>query len=64
MRRHRARSLQIVLQKNADGWSADEFADAGSPPPAEARRLALFGDARSSAKARDRYAQEVNLQVQ
>lgn len=53
-----------MLQKNADGWSADEFADAGSPPPAEARRLALFGDARSSAKARDRYAQEVNLQVQ
>ncbi len=58
------RSFQVVLQKNTDGWSADEFADSGSPSPAEAGRLALFGDAKAVAKARYRYALEVNRQVQ
>ena len=58
------RSFQVVLQKNTEGWSADEFADSGSPPPAEAGRLALFGDAKAAAKARYRSALDVNRQVQ
>ncbi len=57
------RNFEVVLQKNADGWSAGEFSDRGSPPPAEAGRLALFGDATAVAKARYRYALEVNRQV-
>ncbi len=57
------RNFEVVLQKNADGWSAGEFADSGSPPPADAGRLALFGDATTVAKARYRYALEVNRQV-
>ena len=57
------RNFEVVLQKNADGWSAGEFSDRGSPPPAEAGRLALFGDATAVSKARYRYALEVNRQV-
>ncbi len=57
------RSFQVVLQKNGDGWSAGEFADTGSPAPAKAGELALFGGPASIAKARARYAQEVNRQV-
>ncbi len=57
------RKFEVVLQKNGDGWSAGEFTDSGSPAPAEAGRLALFGDATAVAKARYRYALEVNRQV-
>lgn len=56
--------FQVVLQKGPDGWTAEEFSDSATPSPANAGRLALFGDAKAIAKARYRYAQEVNRKVQ
>jgi hypothetical protein len=56
-------NFQVVLQKTQDGWSAGEFADSSTPPPADAGRRALFGDPRLMGPARARFAQEVNKQV-
>ncbi len=56
-------SFQVVLQKGTDGWSSSDFAPSSSPAPADVGRRTLFGDDKTIAKARYRYALEVNRQV-
>ncbi len=56
-------SFQVVLQKGAGPWSFDNFAPSTTPAPPDAGRRALFGDDKAIAKARYRYALEVNSQV-
>jgi hypothetical protein len=58
-----AQSFEVVLQKGPDGWQASDFSATSTPGPADAGRRALLGDSKAIAKARARYAHEVNRQV-
>lgn len=58
-----AQPFAAVVQYDPSGWSIQEFHTTGPMSPKDSARRALLGDDASVAKARDRYALEVNRLV-